>query len=104
MKVKLLKKIRKRFSITHYPEGFRNGSEYYNHNLIKLTDSSRWYYMRWAQVDDLKKEVFSDHSFATEKECIDYLKSLIIDKLRDEGHRGRKDRKIKEKQIKVWYV
>lgn len=104
MKVKLLKKIRKRFSIMHYPNGFRNGSDYYDYNLFKLTDSSNAFYSRWSQVVDLKEKKFSDTPFKTEKDCIDYLKSVIIDKLKYEGHRGVKDKKIEKKQIKVWYV
>ena len=103
MKIKLLKKIRKRFSIIHYPEGFRNGSDYYNYNLFELKDDSNSYWSKYAQVEDGKSDMFTTSIFKTEKECIDYLKQVIITRLRDEGHKGRKDRIIIGRQIKVWY-
>jgi len=105
MKVKLLKKVRKRFSIIHYPEGFRNGSYYFNNNLFKLEDNSSRYHSVYVEtVYDLTKEDFGCEKFATEKACIDYLKGVILNRLRGEGFRSVKDKKLDKNNKKVWWV
>jgi hypothetical protein len=107
MKVKLLKKVRKRFQITHHPKGLSYSGDVYNFNLFILTDNTNSYYERATQCgfNDLEKTQYCGPSriFETEKECIDYLKLLIISRLRGEGLRSRKDKIIKSSAIKVWY-
>ena len=106
MKVKLLKKVRKRFQIVHMPLGFTAFGERFEYNLFKLTDSNNEYWDRYAQYGrklgnmQFQKDPFI---FETEKECINYLKSEIIAKLRREGYTGRKDTQMNRAHKKVWF-
>lgn len=106
MKVKLLKKVRKRFEITHMPNGFTENGERYEYNLYKLTDSTNLWYERFAQLG--KKPEGPQFStigfiFETQSECVYCLKKFILNKLRSEGHLGRKDNYMKKQHKKVWY-
>lgn len=105
MKSKLLKKARKRFIITHMPQGYVSGcGEHHNCNLFKLTDknASHWSSPDCAQVKQ-KGEQYTSKVFDTEQECLDYLKRCIINILRSEGHKQRKDNLIQSKIKVVWY-
>lgn len=110
MKTKLLKKVRKRFSITHMPHGYIDeyDGEHYNFNLFKLTDFDNGSWRQYVQLgyDSSQKEQYCkpNRIFNTSNECIDYLKWRIIQILREEGHRGRKDKTIKQQHTKVWYL
>jgi len=106
MKVKLLKKVRKRFEIIHQPQGFVYYGDHYNYNLFKLVDHDRGGFgYRYAQLGRKKTgEQYCNDIFDTEKECIDFLKSKIIRRLRKEGHKQRKDNVIRKAQKKVWYI
>lgn len=107
MKVKLLKKARKRFEIHHLPNGEVGPfGERYEFNLFKLTDSTNQYFERWAQLgskEGTTQFCLLEQRFDTEEKCINYLKCLIINRLRSEGHRGRKDHQMLGSQRKVWY-
>jgi hypothetical protein len=107
MKTKLLRKVRKRFEILHLPKGFTSCGERYEYNLFKLTDSTNEYYERFAElkVGNSKEKQFchDEQIFYTEKECIDYLKSLIILRLKKEGYQGVKDKKMEAAIKKVWH-
>lgn len=106
MKTRLLKKVRKRFEIIHMPKGFVECGKRYEYNLFKLTDSTNSWYERYAQLGYRSGELqfCEDHDILhTETECIHRLQRRIIDRLRSEGHRGRKDRVIKNAHFKVWY-
>lgn len=106
MKVKLLKKIRKRFKIIHMPMGFTEFGERYEYNLFKLTDSTNEYWNRYVQCGRKPGEMQFQKDrliFQTEKECVDHLKTEILEKLRREGFTGRKDSLMKSKHKKVWY-
>jgi hypothetical protein len=115
MKVRLLKKVRKRFKIIHLPNGFIDyQGHHYDVNLFQLTDrntlmmGSEYY----AQLGIINKNSsnkntaitlpFTQNIFYTERDCIAYLKRVIIDILRKEGYRGRKDKKIMEKYKRVF--
>ena len=112
MKVKLLKKVRKRFEIYHLPNGFTDSNGYkYKYNLYRLEDYK--YGFLWDAYAQLggklvnnndKFKNFTDDIFDTEQECIAYLKSRIISRLRQEGFRGRKEKNIEKKIKKVWYI
>jgi hypothetical protein len=108
MKTKLLKKVRKRFEIFHLPKGFTSFGNRYKYNLFKLTDSTNKFYEHYAQLkfDGSKEKQFcySAQIFNSEKECINYLKSEIIYRLRKEGNRGAKDKKIENSEKKVWHI
>jgi len=108
MKSRLLKKTRKRFEILHLPQGFTSGGDRYDFNLFKLVDSTNNYIENYAQFrfNEAKGIQFcpADQIFNTEHECINYLKSLIIIRLRREGHLGAKDRKIKASIKKIWHI
>jgi len=108
MKTKLLKKVRKRFDIIHMPEGFTYGDSVYDYNLYRLVDSTNSFFERYAQLghkpnSDLQ---YCDKSriFETGEECINYLKGVIISRLRSEGYMSTKDIKRKSKHKKVWYL
>jgi hypothetical protein len=109
MKTKLLKKVRKRFDIIHMPKGFESCGDVYEFNLYKLVDNDAGTYTinNYAQLgrkmDAELQFCGKDHIFDTEEECIDYLKNLMIKKLRREGYRNRKDTKLNSTHKKVWY-
>jgi hypothetical protein len=106
MKTKLLKKVRKRFEITHMPNGFTSCGNRYEYNLYRLTDMTNQFYEKYAQLGRENRDIQfreDDFIFETEGECIYYLKQLILDRLRGEGHCGRKDNFINRSHRKVWY-
>lgn len=106
MKVKLLKKVRRRFEITHMPKGFTAFGDRYEYNLYKLTDSTCEFYERYAQLgrkDGNTQFQKDEFIFETESECIAYLKQCILNRLRSEGHLGRKDKHMEKLHTKVWY-
>jgi hypothetical protein len=102
MKTKLLRKVRKRFEIFHLPNG---DNEHYNYNLFRLDDNKKsHFYARYAQLGRMKTgNQWCTDIFETEKECIEYLKSIILNRLRREGHKGRRDKTFII-QKKVWSV
>lgn len=107
MKTKLLKKVRKRFTIVHYPKGYFTDSNYhFNYNTFilfdKKQDSDYFSYRERVTVNSFLKHC--DKDFKTEKEAIDYLKGRIIKILREEGYKQRKDKEIIKTYKKVWYV
>ena len=107
MKTKLLKKSRKRFEIIHMPKGFTSWGNRYEYNLYKLTDSTNEWYERYAQLgrkDDNIQFQKDEFIFETESECIYYLKQCILNRLRGEGHLGRKDVWMEKKHKKVWHL
>lgn len=104
MKTKLLRKVRKRFQIIHMPNGYVDvGGEHYNYNLFKLEDRDDSWNDKYVQLLNDKPDQFTSKVFYTEQDCIDYLKSRIIARLRSEGHRQRKDKVIKNSQKKIWH-
>jgi hypothetical protein len=106
MKTKLLKKVRKRFEIIHMPAGFVECGERYEYNLFKLTDSTNSWYERFAQLEyrQGKQQFCEDHNiFQTKADCIYSLQKLIVKRLISEGHRGKKDRAIRNSHFKVWH-
>lgn len=106
MKIKLLKKVKKRFQIIHLPNGFCSFGDTYNYNLFKLSDKKDTYKFRdeYAQLGRIlnQKKQFVNEIFDTEEDCIYYLKSLIIVRLKKEGFIGIKDKKRKLAEKKVW--
>jgi hypothetical protein len=107
MKVRLLKKTRKRFEIHHLPNGeIGYIGERYEYNLFKLTDTTNQYFEKYSQLgskEGIRQFCPLEQRFDTEERCIVYLKSLIIDRLRSEGYRGRKDHMIIGSKQKTWY-
>ena len=105
MKVKLLRKARKRFKIIHLPKGEFIANIHWNFNLYKLKDSTDMYYDEYAQLHNNVSEhnQFASHIFDTEKECINYLLSVIIKRLRYENtHMGSKRKLISNTKVRVW--
>ena len=76
--------------------------------LIKSQYGDNKYYKEYVQlgIDSGKKRQFcsQDKIFNTESECLVYLKKLIIERLRKEGYKGRKDNVRFNSSKKVWYV
>jgi len=58
MKAKLLKKIRKRFSIEHYPEGLYILKQFYKGPVTSLIDSENCYYTDYSFRE--KQEAFNE--------------------------------------------
>jgi methyl coenzyme M reductase subunit C-like uncharacterized protein (methanogenesis marker protein 7) len=105
MKIKLLKKTRKRFQILHLPDGIVEYGVHYNYNLYKLTDTKGWSIADYVQLgkNKLEEHQFTNHIFKTHKECVDYLKQKIINRVKMENYdMGRKNKQITKKIIKVW--
>lgn len=104
MKTKLLKKVRKRFSIYHLPNGFVYENKHYNYNLLVLKDNDKGdsiLYNDYVQLGGSSlKEKFSLNILESKKEGIDFLKNKIIKRLENEGYRKRV-KKLPEN--KVWY-
>ena len=107
MKVKLLKKVRKRFEIFHRPDGVVIGNTHYKYNLFNLVDNDGgyWSYDNYAQLGVIPgPHKFCDRIFDTEKECIDYLRNNIIRILRSESYKqSSKSKRINNNRTKVWY-
>jgi hypothetical protein len=106
MKIKLLKKIRKRFEINHHPKGMIINDKRIDSNIFELIDKGDRFEYTWlVNVGEKKMENIYNNigSFRTERECIDYLKNTIIIILRKEGFRGKKDKLITKNFKKVWY-
>jgi hypothetical protein len=106
MKTKLLKKVRKRFEILHLPKGVVFGKDYYDYNLFQLVDLEDDYYSSvYVQLGGkYNYNKFVDVIFDTEKECIDYLKSRIIVRLKREGYKQRKNEIIRNSVKKIWSI
>lgn len=105
MKVKLLKKVRKRFSIEHYPEGVRIGNEFCNYNVFQLTDNGGEYYNTYCELkkEEDEKINFCAKKAKTEKECINILLEVIIERLRKDYSNLGKRGFARIKSSKVWY-
>lgn len=96
MKTKLLKKVRKEYSIELYPIG----SFIYNHRVkhptYVLRCSSYPYFFRSVVLNSSDKiNVDSKEIKFSEKDCINYLKSLIIRHLTEVRNFNRKKSKTK---------
>lgn len=87
MKTKLLKKIRKRFSIIYNPEGHWCFGEYFPNNLYRFHDSNKIY-----------PDYVSNN--------LDELKTLILRYVRKEySHLGQaKKINLAKKDKKVWWT
>lgn len=105
MKVKLLKKVRKRYSIIHMPNGFVEYGRHYNYNLYKLIDRENQYNYDIVQCGGkygMKR--YCDTIFETEQECISYLKDSIISMLKRDGYLNRKMRNAQKTHVKKYYL
>jgi hypothetical protein len=88
MKVKLLKKIRKRFSITHYPNGVYLWSDFCKGPITLLVDSENSYRFKLSRLEKVEayKELY--------KHLIDWIE-------KDYGPFNSKRRKITSETL--WY-
>ena len=85
MKVKLLKKVRKRFEILYYPEGVQNGSDKF---ITKFS---------------LKDKNHTHDSLCHTKE---QALNIILERLQykyKEYSRKYKQQQLKNKPVKIWY-
>ncbi len=89
MKVKLLKKIRKEFSVIHYPPGtyVYKYNEYNDEDLYYLKNKDGWISMR-------------EELFRTKE---DALKQILIYTYMDYGKYSVKNKKKNKKIKKVWW-
>jgi hypothetical protein len=107
MKTRLLKRVRKRFEIIHMPRGIVMFDEYFDYNLLVLVDHTRslWNTRNYVQIGNERKKgrKFCEDIVDTEIEGINFLKNIIIERLRSEASKPRKGGRIKTREIKVWY-
>ena len=104
MKVKLLKKIRKRFSIEHFPEGVRIGDTFCNYNVFRLTDNDKPYFDKYCELNPPEDKLkFCSDSALTEKECINFLLGIVLQRLRSEYTSLGKSGFKRIKSSKVWH-
>jgi hypothetical protein len=89
MKTKLLKKVRKRYSITHYPKGLWRYGEFIKGPVTRLQDKKHSW--RGLSMEGDKQEAFNV--------LYGYLKHWIV---KDYIH-SRK-RKVKTIEEKLWYI
>lgn len=91
------------------PNGYVSfDGDHYNYNLYVLVDHNtgsfgRIYAQHGRKDGGARKVQFCNSIFDTDKECINYLLGRMISRLRNEGHRQRKDKKIVEINKKVWW-
>lgn len=105
MKTKLLKKVRRRFEITHMPDGYVSVGHHYKYNLLKLEDNTNSYWSALVQINDSRfTGEYGCARFNTIEEGVAALKSEIINRLKQEGHLGRKEKNVQLKTKKIWYV
>lgn len=103
MKTKLLKKVRKQFTIYHLKNGVidPNNGKHNDFNLFRLDNNYNEYQKKYAQVGVNPKTntQFTNNVFNTEEECIYFLKKLIIKYLREKGYRGKSTVHLKLNKI-----
>lgn len=114
MKAKLLKKVRRRFSILHQTKTSSVDGQIIDINMFKLIDSEdpEGYYNEKAKVvpnlstdrNGKYHEYSSTWTFKTNEECVNFLKNYIIVRLRSEGYRQRRDRVVTKSIKKIWYI
>jgi len=93
MNIKLLKKVRKRFTITHYPKGVYIAGEFYEGPIVFLYDKDNpryGYHIRRVS------------EFCSIQLGISELKGIILEKLINEGYGKAKRNRINKKGIQVW--
>jgi len=94
MNVKLLKKVRKRFSITYYPDGvYIARDSFYEGPLVFLYDGDNPEYGYEIRVVCQAR---------TMQMAIDELKDAIIQKLKNDGYGAARHKRVNNKGIKVW--
>ena len=93
MKIRLLKKVRKRFSIIHHPKGYvDNLGIFHAIEAVEFVDSKDTMFSYHYEVD-------KNYSF---KDRIEQCRIKILKKVREEySHRSAKAKK--KRQVKVWY-
>lgn len=102
MKTKLLRKVRKRFQINYYPNGYDFGSGYEtNVPCVALIDTKFW---TWQSCPIIHRELLSEEGSIKElafKNCLHYLEQVIVNTYDKYGtRRNKKPRKTEEK---LWY-
>ena len=107
MKIKLLKKARKRFTITHYPNGITLHGNLYKVNVMKLSDNDNSFYteeyVQINQPDPKIERKFCDRKADSKEEAINIFKDKIVQILKDQYlSLGRKRNSVKSN--KVWYL
>jgi hypothetical protein len=106
MKVKLLKKVKKRFKIMHMPKGVILFDEHLEGNLYVLIDEEHCWRGSGVYVEIKKPEedlkTGFDKAFYTENEAIDYLKSRMIERLKREGYGTSKKNIVRKSYKQIW--
>jgi len=102
MKTKLLRKIRKRYEINYYPNGYDFGSGYdTNTECVALIDTGFWTF----KASPIIHRVFLVGGTSKEygfKECLNQLNNIIINKYDYYG--TRRNKKLEKKEEKLWHV
>lgn len=105
MKTKLLKKVRRRFTIMHYPKGRRLWNNFFEANLFYLQDNKSSFNSQFVQVvEEPKQSIHIGRNFSNEQDAINHLKNKIIKILKSEGYGNSKEQKAKLAAKKVWWT
>jgi len=103
MKSKLLKKVRKRFYISHLPDGYFSYGNDYKQNLFRLTDKESSCYKHTFCQLGVENGKYCNDIFYAKQECINFLLAQILKTLKEEGYKTRKMKSIENNVKKVWY-
>lgn len=87
MKTRLLKKVRKRFDIYHYPDGYFYAGVRY----IKI---------KYGLVDNHKSQLLGNESYHY---TFDSAYEALVKKIRAEYSSKKKKKELESNVIKVWY-
>lgn len=100
MKTKLLRKVRKRFEINYYPNGYDFGGEIYSdHECMIVIDKA---FCIWSATPIRYKRNEWESKEEAYDECYKQLLSLIRNIYYDKG--TRRNKKLKKAEEKLWHV
>lgn len=105
MKIKLLKKIRKQYTIIHYPTQFRHYDSTYYGNCMVLYDNENSHNMNGIEIGVKNQNWFNRNKIVVnEQEAKQYLINIILKRVRNNYFNySIKNKRETNKQKKIWY-
>jgi hypothetical protein len=92
MNIKLLKQVRKRFTITYYPDGFWLRDTFFKGPCVLLWDKENSFGYDISPINDI----------FTTQDATNHFKDKIIKRLANEGYGNAKKKRINNKGIQLW--
>lgn len=103
MRVKLLKKVRKRYVIRYFPKQFRIGEDIFAGQCMVLTDNENQYAIYGVEICEFENyQRFCNQSATTKEQA----KGILLDKLAEwiaKDYKRTRTRKTKQVVEIVWY-